>query len=1623
MGDACDSNKYFCPRLLDYVILVGARKPNSNNDVAQTPELLRRYPQEEHADFVLPPDVVFFCQPEGCHTVSQKRYSLRQNTSFVFTLTDKETSRVRFGICVNFYRPFRSVERKLSNVLDTRNEKLKLSSRQNSSSNDALNAQGDDIDGEEDSPKTPKSRRKHKQAKRVRNNSLTSLCIISHHPFISTFRECLFILKRLIDSCNERSSRRKVGGSRSTFRESIWGILAGLCSDIPPIIKHDVKQIETWILRLLSAPVPVPGKTRVEMEILDSDSHPPFVFALPDHTRFSLADFPLHLPLELLGIDTCLKVLTLIIMENKVVLQSKDYNALSMSVMAFVSMIYPLEYMFPVIPLLPTCMGSAEQLLLAPTPFLIGVPATFFRYKPQFLLPDDVWLVDLDANKITKSGKVEIIPILPEPEEQELKTHLKQALASMSLNYLPPIKDFDKAQGEIEAINRQRDTPPDNSFNKYIFGNDVDSVDVATRVAMVKFLLSPNVLGNHTEHTRTLRLHPRPVVAFQVNSFLASRPIKTDFIDTLSRTQAVEYFGEYCLNPTNHTFLRIQTGLFDPQMIGDKQKWFRDQLAPVPFAVYFENCTLTAAVPSNSEEASDSSNPTDESGESEPEAESDSSSYSSLDDLVTDMMNSDIKGDVQDVDDESPHVFSEVDEHSVYQPPDSLQIPQELARNDSSQSLPDSDSSSSQEMHMPRDLSVSSFDTDQDLEGSMLDSETGTPRRRRKKSSNDGRNSPSFIDKVNAFFRSDSSDSSTPPSPTKTNNKPSLLNGLMTFALDPGARGDMPTSPTSVKSERNGYPASIRSDPGPPRKYSFNSSATTTSMGLPPRPKKTNSSFTRDTRRMMDVRNRIKHRKLSPANDRPNSEDQVFLKEITRGVLEGNNVGWLNWPRLKKLMQNENLRAQVISQLNPQDNTIKEEHIDDVKVEKAVYKGMVSILRAIISGIEHSYENHTPGGMASTFALLEMAHTHYFGKEPEKVDRRHKTRHHAPRPEPAVSDQLRQDETSLNGSFDVVDESDVPIGSSTGAGVHGAVGIATGVAVTADWMQPVLSLLEGGIIGNSINMSPLTGNGDQPENTTIPHPGEEIPSPVTSNTTQGVISDIQNNNTTMLPDQGTTTFQERIINMDGGGNPRDIHGSVMTDPIVLSRRDRFRRNMSSIDSEVSEASTLVSFSSDTIGDESDAGSTIEDGKLKRPMKISHQPIRTVLSDSEIETSGVHFGKKYARQISAAKLGTKSCVSAGFRYHKSRMIATEAVNSEIILRHYIFEALTGKDRSLLWDQQQFWEDAFLDAVAAERDAVGMDQGPAEMMNRYDSLTKEERRRLEMDEDKLLSDMLYNMSGFMVMMKVPKPDVKKKVRRLLGRSHVGLIHSQSVNDVLDQVNNLHGNDIDLKPSASRQMRKHSFVVHSGSGTNGDVLFMEVCDDCIIIRSGNGAVCDRCWYERLINMSFCPKTKVLCLSRKGKNSTRLDKFYTKKCKELYHCIKETMEKAANRQKNGIGNEPDLGGEFPIQDMRTGEGGLLQVTMEGVGLKFPQSKTFIELKDIKEYKTKKDVFMLVEFNQQSKGNVRHKFQSNMAHEIGYAMLCVFSYIATAKNSEGNTRKEMEARMAGRRREFMTTP
>ena len=69
--------------------------------------------------------------------------------------------------------------------------------------------------------------------------------------------------------------------------------------------------------------------------------------------------------------------------------------------------------------------------------------------------------------------------------------------------------------------------------------------------------------------------------------------------------QATEYFGEWSLCPQNVAFLRVQTSVFDPLLIGDKPKWYANQLQPIAFRVYDEASSLGAALSSASEVVSD----------------------------------------------------------------------------------------------------------------------------------------------------------------------------------------------------------------------------------------------------------------------------------------------------------------------------------------------------------------------------------------------------------------------------------------------------------------------------------------------------------------------------------------------------------------------------------------------------------------------------------------------------------------------------------------------------------------------------------------------------------------------------------------------------------------------------------------------------------------------------------------------------------------------------------------------------------------------------------------------------------------------------------------------------------
>ncbi|XP_036883771.1 MAP kinase-activating death domain protein isoform X14 [Sturnira hondurensis] len=1617
--------KKFCPRLLDYLVIVGARHPSSDS-VAQTPELLRRYPLEDHAEFPLPPDVVFFCQPEGCLSVRQRRMSLRDDTSFVFTLTDKDTGVTRYGICVNFYRSFqkRMPKEKGEAGPGSRgkegpraacaSEELGTEGSESGSS-----LQPPSTDSTPDVNQSPRGKHRAKAGSRSRNSTLTSLCVLSHYPFFSTFRECLYTLKRLVDCCSERLLGKKLGIPRGIQRDTMWRIFTGslLVEEKSNALLHDLREIEAWIYRLLRSPVPVSGQKRVDIEVLPQELQQALTFALPDPSRFSLVDFPLHLPLELLGVDACLQVLTCILLEHKVVLQSRDYNALSMSVMAFVAMVYPLEYMFPVIPLLPTCMASAEQLLLAPTPYIIGVPASFFLYKLDFKMPDDVWLVDLDSSRVTAPTNAEVLPVLPEPESLELKKHLKQylkALASMSLNTQPilNLEKFHEGQETPLLLGRppsDLQSTPSTEFNPLIYGNDVDSVDVATRVAMVRFFNSPNVLQGFQMHTRTLRLFPRPVVAFQAGSFLASRPRQTPFAEKLARTQAVEYFGEWILNPTSYAFQRIHNNMFDPALIGDKPKWYAHQLQPIHYRVYDGSSQLAEALSLPPERDSDS-DPTDDSGSDSLDYDDSSSSYSSLGDFVSEMMKCDINGDTPSVDPLTHAALGDASEVEIEELQSQKDVEEPGPDSENSQDHPPPRSSSSTTASSSPSTVVHGAGSEPADSTEMGDKvavgvskpppavppSVGRPNVDRRQTE-PGEGSVRRRTYDNPYFEpqygfppeeedDDQGESYTPrfsQHGSGSRAQKLLRPNSLKLASDSDAESDSrASSPTSTVSNTSteGFGGIMSFASSLYRNHSTSFSLSNLTLPTKGAREKTTPfpSLKGNRRALVDQKSSVirhsptvKREPPSPQGRSSNSsENQQFLKEVVHSVLDGQGVGWLNMKKVRRLLESEQLRVFVLSKLNravQSEDDARQDIIPDVEISRKVYKGMLDLLKCTVLSLEQSYAHAGLGGMASIFGLLEIAQTHYYSKEADK--------------------RKRSPTESVN----------TPVGKDAGPAGQGDP------KAMAQLRVPQLGP----------RAPTATGKGPKEVDTRSLKEENFVASIELWNKhremkNQKAMEKQRPEAVRPVLDLGETEEKKSQVSADSGVSLTST--SQRTGPdLVVGVSPAVMIRSSSQDSEVSNSS------GETLGADSDLSSNAGDGPGGEG-STHLTSSRGTLSDSEIETNSATsaiFGKAHSLKPSV----------------KEKLVGSPVRCAEdVSQRVYLYEGLLGRDkgsmwdqledaametfsiskeRSTLWDQMQFWEDAFLDAVMLEREGMGMDQGPQEMIDRYLSLGEHDRKRLEDDEDRLLATLLHNLISYMLLMKVNKNDIRKKVRRLMGKSHIGLVYSQQINEVLDQLANLNGRDLSIRSSGSRHMKKQTFVVHAGTDTNGDLFFMEVCDDCVALRSHVGTVYERWWYEKLINMTYCPKTKVLCLWRRNGSETQLNKFYTKKCRELYYCVKDSMERAAARQQS-IKPGPELGGEFPVQDMKTGEGGLLQVTLEGINLKFmhnQERKVFIELNHIKKCNTVRGVFVLEEFVPEIKEVVSHKYKTPMAHEICYSVLCLFSYVAAVRSSEEELR------------------
>ncbi|KAL5966833.1 MAP kinase-activating death domain protein, partial [Taenia solium] len=1232
--------EYYCQRLLDYFLIVGPQKNTGNETGLCKTAILKQFPPLEHEDFPLPPETVYFCQPDPL---------TREGIKDLYLSVGLESA-----------------------------------------------------------------------------ISIISFCIITHHPMFSGFRRCLSTIKEMVDCLP--GFGRLIGG-QSWSPENFWDLFLYGEWDDQNITNAEALiavQLERWILRLLSTPAPVPGCTFINLKLLPEEVEHPLVFAMPDKNRLSLVDFSFYLPMELLSIPNCLQVILAILLEQKVLVKSRDYNALTMCILALTNMLYPLQYMFPVIPLLPTSLPNAEQILLSPTPFLIGIPSSFLREKGQHIPMSEILLVDLDSGqalelmkKGTNLSPDAVVNLITRPQRSNI--------------------DDSESGASDPACTTDQAAPV-----------DVDVIDVATRVAMVRFLNSPSILGDFTEHTRTLRLFPRPVVTFQYVSFMRSRPAIYPFTQKLAKTQAVEYLSEWCLYPENEVFQRIHAGIFDPLLIGDKPKWFCSELVPVDFKVYGDSdtCVIHLGCCKNR-------NPW-------------AVENIHLEPWLCEKVNVELlrRNDSPDQPQcarsllvnyreffsaprgvEEAIAFArairghEVSERKGRRPSVSLldhttapSYPGDTSDDVLSSSLSES-GDDSDKGSMRNTISIESKSTHEKsaangsvirLEEIKLDKLTGKGSFPWNSETDDGTGG-----KTNRGRNADELDLGTH---ILTNLSDAfsgansifskILSKVIYLTMTMLTNAQLLAQPQNIIQKSKEF---IQSPKLPRRidsasKTPAGDQAKKTSKNLKllsNQDKRRQTALSRLTWTSFDENRRVKHRLVVL------SEKQEMLKQLTQAIWSGDKVGLRTKHEVQCLMEDERYRTYVLVKLLTESHEFHYEpelHVPNVALQDILmFRYLVWLTKAVICGYERNWLNHGIHGVGSAFLLLELAHTHFW-------------------------DQSIALEHELKASKQRTTAAELRRNSLVGGSA-------------ADGLQ--------------VSPSRRSSRAQQSEGAVTSASGSPTASP-------------------MWPRTRVSDYNS------GTSNPNALFG------------------------------------------------------------------REVIMDNATEFK---------------------CRSSGVnRYTHAQLLRCTVSQADLRSRHqpryYVFEALIGaKERSRIWDQAQFWEDAFLDAAARERDLLGLDHSPTALLERYAKLSVPERKLWDLKEDRILATLLHNLIAFMVMLKTAKQEIYNVGYRLLGRCRLGSHFSHSISSLLESIAELYsilgetlpfkkleeavvihgsrtadgrfistafcilqsGNAIDLIPSMSASIYQQAFIVTTDAKnlTPGTASILEIYDCSYLLRGLSGAI----------------------------------------------------------------------------------------------------------------------------------------------------------------------------------------
>ncbi|XP_060255899.1 myotubularin-related protein 13 isoform X7 [Ovis aries] len=253
--------------------------------------------------------------------------------------------------------------------------------------------------------------------------------------------------------------------------------------------------LESLIANLCACLVPAAGGSQKLFSLGAGDRQ---LIQTPLHDSLPVTGTSVALLFQQLGIQNVLSLFCAVLTENKVLFHSASFQRLSDACRALESLMFPLKYSYPYIPILP---AQLLEVLSSPTPFIIGVHSVFKTDVHELL---DVIIADLDGGTI-KIPECIHLSSLPEPL-------LQQTQAALSLILHPDLEVADHA------------FPPPRTALSH-------SKMLDKEVRAVFLRLFAQLFQGYRSCLQLIRIHAEPVIHFHKTAFLGQRGlVENDFL-------------------------------------------------------------------------------------------------------------------------------------------------------------------------------------------------------------------------------------------------------------------------------------------------------------------------------------------------------------------------------------------------------------------------------------------------------------------------------------------------------------------------------------------------------------------------------------------------------------------------------------------------------------------------------------------------------------------------------------------------------------------------------------------------------------------------------------------------------------------------------------------------------------------------------------------------------------------------------------------------------------------------------------------------------------------------------------------------------------------------------------